>query len=351
MIYFTIWTEKIPQKGEDAPPSLLLNAEEDTVLLAVYDGLGGAGATMYPVSCQHQEAPVHYSGAYIAANLAKRVHENFFAECESLQDFERYEADLLQKKLQEAFQYEAAQLQIVPSKLKSKLIKTLPTTLAAVLLRIEAAEEMAQNRYHLRCLWAGDSRIYALSKKGMHQLTQDDLHQAPDALENLLQDGTISNCLHADGHFVLHQQDYRFEEPLILLAASDGCFNYLLSPPHFEYLIVNALYQYQVQSVADWKEAVLGKLQAVAGDDCSLSLLTLGFGDDLEVLKAYFINRFRFLKWSFIDPLDKIEARLQALKEEAARLKSAEEALQNEKNALRSHLWELYKESDFPEKI
>lgn len=351
MIHFTIWTEKIPQKGEDAPPSLLFNEEEDRALLAVYDGLGGAGATTYPVHCQHQEAPVYYSGAYIAANLAKRVQENFFAECEELQDFERFEAGLLQKHLQEAFQYEATQLQISPSKLKSKLIKTLPTTLAAVLLRIEAAEEMAQNRYHLRCLWAGDSRIYALSKKGMHQLTQDDLYQAPDALENLLQDGTISNCLHADGHFILHQHDYVLEEPIILLAASDGCFNYLLSPPHFEYLIISTLYEYGVRSAEEWKTAILAKLQAVAGDDCSMSLLTLGFGDDLEVLKEHFIHRFRFLKWSFIDPLDKIEARLQALKEEAARLKSAEEALQNEKNALRSHLWELYKESDFPEKI
>ncbi|NJK84072.1 MAG: hypothetical protein HC912_10005 [Saprospiraceae bacterium] len=96
MIYFTIWTEKIPHKGEDAPPSLLFNEEEDRALLAVYDGLGGAGATTYPVHCQHQEAPVYYSGAYIAAHLAKRVQENFFAECEELQDFERFETDLLQ---------------------------------------------------------------------------------------------------------------------------------------------------------------------------------------------------------------------------------------------------------------
>ncbi|NJL14320.1 MAG: hypothetical protein HC913_15805 [Microscillaceae bacterium] len=124
-MHFTIWTEKREGRGEDAPPTLWQKVPDQT-LLAVYDGMGGAGSKTYSISEANGQI-LQLSGAFLGARLARRSLEDFFAHTPmSLDSF----AEALGQRLREDLQLEAQQLDNSPSRLKSKLIKTLPSTLA-----------------------------------------------------------------------------------------------------------------------------------------------------------------------------------------------------------------------------
>src|SRR5437667_81453 len=71
-ISMTLCVEKKPNEGEDAEPILSLTT--NAALLAVFDGLGGAGGTRYNVNGTLR------TGAYIAARLARAVAAEFFSD-------------------------------------------------------------------------------------------------------------------------------------------------------------------------------------------------------------------------------------------------------------------------------
>ncbi len=73
------------------------------------------------------------------------------------------------------------------SRLKSRLIKTLPTTLAICWYDL--------SRHEFTAVWAGDSRIYYFHHDiGLQQVTTDDLKSNADALENLTQDSPMARA-------------------------------------------------------------------------------------------------------------------------------------------------------------
>jgi serine/threonine protein phosphatase PrpC len=282
----TLWAEKIAGKGEDAFPASLIDEENGTGIIAVADGLGGAGSTPYEIGEKV------FSGAYLASRLAIQIAEQTFVE--ENPDLENF-IQKLQNNLLLGFQLKIAQLDDRRSKLRTRLIKRLPTTLAGVVFKVQEGATMAENVYQTEVFWAGDSRVYVLKKSGLQQISQDNLTQDLDAFENLLQDAPISNCINAEGDFQLFSKKSIFNEPIVLIAATDGCFGYLPTPLHFEYYLLATLHHLQICTLEMWQQALLWAFEANAGDDISLALVTLGFAS-FEELKFATIDRFVSLK-------------------------------------------------------
>jgi len=299
MLFFTLWTEKIAEKGEDAPPTLLIDEEAGTGILAVYDGLGGAGSRPYQIGSKT------FSGAYLASRLAMQVAEQTFVSKHypfiehTNSDSQDFFSNFLEKYLKTAFQLKIAQLDQQRSKLRSKLIKRLPTTIAGITFTIEEGRTMQENHYYTESFWAGDSRVYVWLPSGLKQISQDNLSENLDAQENLQQDAPISNCINADDDFTLYSKKITFKEPIVLITATDGTFGYLPSPAHFEYYLLATLHHPSTCTAEDWKNILTLALENVTGDDMSLCLLTLGY-KNLEYLKYASINRLIELKNKFI---------------------------------------------------
>src|SRR5262249_49955175 len=116
--------------------------------------------------------------------------------------------------------------------LRSKLIRTLPTTLAV--------GRYGRTDAGLRCeaIWAGDSRVYLLTPAGgLHQLPEADLRSGGDGRETLERASPLNNLVCASSPFVLHTRMVAVAGPAVLLAATDGCFGYVSTPLHFEHLL------------------------------------------------------------------------------------------------------------------
>lgn len=302
MLSFTLWTEKIAEKGEDAPPTLLLDEELGTGILAVYDGLGGAGSTPYQIGNKT------FSGAYLASRLAMQVAEQTFVSKHSPfieiaptneQGFCDSYSNFLEKYLKTAFQLKIAQLDQQRSKLRSKLIKRLPTTIAGITFSIDEGETMRENIYYTESFWAGDSRVYVWLPSGLKQISEDNLTEKLDAQENLEQDAPISNCVSADDDFDVFSKRLTFQQPIVLITATDGTFGYLPTPAHFEYYLLATLHHPLTCTTEDWKNILTLALENVTGDDMSLCVLTLGY-KNLEHLKFVSNSRLMELKNEFI---------------------------------------------------
>ena len=72
--------------------------------------------------------------------------------------------------------------------------------------------------------------------------------------------------------------------PTIILAATDGCFGYYPTPMHFEYIINDCLQK--AKDEKDWGELMKEEILKVTGDDCSLSLVGVGYGSFPELKKV-----------------------------------------------------------------
>jgi len=138
-------------------------------------------------------------------------------------------------------------------------------------------------------LWAGDSRVYLLTPRdGLQQVTTDDLKTGGDALENLVEDSPMSNCLSADADFIIHQRTLPIQPPFVVFAASDGCFGYVSTPLHFEHLLLSAMNQ--AQSMDDWRTKLSEQIDAVAEDDSTLAGAIAGWSG-FSAMKADFVDR------------------------------------------------------------
>lgn len=278
------WTEKRVALGEDALPTLEIG-DDGTLLMAVYDGLGGAGSTLYTVG------QASFSGAYLASRCAKATTEAYYKlwDCDSEESF----AEGLEIALKHNFEAYRQELNAPISRLRSKLIKTLPTTIAGVLI------EVGEVSIETTTFWAGDSRCYFLQLDGLKQISTDDLAGKPDALQNLRLDATITNCVHAEGAFELNSRMHLIDEPVVFLVATDGCFGYVETPMHFEYILLDTLMQSHYD-MEDWAEKLRERLLVLTGDDMSLAVVAWGF-ESLEAIKSYFIPRLEILKRDFVE--------------------------------------------------
>lgn len=228
---FSFQKEIKPGFCEDAPP-----VATDRYAI-VCDGLGGAGHTKHLLPDEENPGTVtERTSAYLGSRIVAERVERFFAEHweewagpEQTPEIGVY-AGQLKEALDRAIQDCVEKMRIrIPV---GKTIKIFPTTLAsAVFLPCEEGLTVA-------AVWAGDSRVYLLTpSKGLRLLSLDDADGAAESMNS----GTVmTNCVYA-GSFFLNYCVYTLREPGLVFCCSDGCFDYLRSPLHLEWLLLHTI--------------------------------------------------------------------------------------------------------------
>lgn len=326
VIKISVNIEKIPGRGEDAEPILSIS-QNNGGFIGVFDGLGGAGGVAY----DHNGTV--YSGAYHASRIARQVvlerFANFQDQIEAGDEvFAQQLADTLREVLLDELKKKIAQLDKNPTKLKSALIRRLPTTLTLMCFM------PTKDFLHCLTIWAGDSRGYLLvPTRGLQQITRDDLKSEGDALDNLTEDSPLSNFVNADVDFELHSQFHKVSKPTILFVATDGCFGYLPTPMHFEYFLLRTLSE--AKDELDWQQRLTDGFAQFAGDDVSMALVAVGWSSFNELKKCFSVRR-KALSEQYLKPLDHIDIAI-------AEHKSELEKLADSQVDLRKQVWNRYR--------
>jgi len=308
-ISFAFNLGKIRDQGEDSDP--ILRDGPDLGLLGVFDGMGGAGGTVY-------ETPEgRRTGAYLASRIARDVVEQRMLDLLE-PDWHlngKAAARNLQHSIQQALKQRLQELNPAPSSLRSRLIRALPTTMALVALqRIQPGGPTWAGHV----FWAGDSRAYVFESRGASQLSTDDLRDPGDALANLRRDSVVSNALSADTEFHINYRRVELRSPFLVVCATDGCFGYVRTPMHFEYLVLSHLLE--ARNTEAWSSALQAEIAAVTGDDAAMS--TLGVGADLKEFQKLFAPRVGELASDFIEPLDELSDAVTRAEQELRALQS-----------------------------
>ncbi|MFE9703546.1 serine/threonine protein phosphatase [Streptomyces sp. NPDC005930] len=272
-----VWTERRPGHGEDAEPLATHHRPTAGGLLAVFDGSGGSGAA----PAWRGPDGVTHTGAWAGARVARLATECWFQRvAASGEAGDPAHLELCLRTVLRASPTGA------PSKITGSMRRILPTTLAAVRYRSH------DGGVRWQALWAGDSRSYALLPlTGLHVLTRDDTRE-DDALAQLRQDPPMTNVICADRDFTLSAHHGEFQEPCVLLAATDGFFGYVHTPAQFECVLLDTLGR--ARDMDDWADLLRRAVMPATGDDASLSLAALGFGD-FGRLRAAFAERHALL--------------------------------------------------------
>jgi hypothetical protein len=329
--------------GEDAKPLCYFYSPANG-LLGAFDGLGGAGGETIRLPDGSER-----TGAWLASRLVRQVVRKVWADLippmmmfsasgdsgaygqfagapapRPPADFTAVLKDAIQ---QELIRYAAELGAGTGGRLKSRLIRTLPTTMALCWFDLDASQ--------LTAIWAGDSRVYYLRPDiGLQQVTTDDLKSGADALENLTQDSPMSNCISASTDFVLHERQLELHSPAILLAASDGCFGYLPTPLHFEYLLLRTMHK--AADIDDWQRILHTQFERVSSDDSTLSAALIGW-PDFGSCQQDFTARYR-----------RCEELIRANGAYHERVDFARQGLDQAREALAVHtrdLWEEYRKT------
>jgi serine/threonine protein phosphatase PrpC len=315
---------KIAGEGEDSDP--ILRDGRELGLVAVFDGMGGAGGTVY----ETPDGP--RTGAYLASRVARDVVEQRMVallDPDWNLDGPATAADL-QRSVRAALQERLAELRAPASGLRSRLLRALPTTMAVVALQ---RRERDGDRWFCHLFWAGDSRAYVFEPDGgAQQLTVDDIRDHGDAMANLREDSVVSNAVSADTDFVVHHRKVELTAPFLVIAATDGCFGYVPSPMHFEHLVLAALRD--APDTDSWSAALQAGVSAVTGDDAAMA--TLGVGADHDTFRELFARRTAELEERWITPLDDLDADLREHERKLDELRRARRERQ-------AQLWAAYK--------
>lgn len=296
---FHFMTEKREGFGEDSDPLYII--KDNFYAVGVFDGMGGSGAAI----CKSDYGDSH-TQAYVASRIIKESVEK------SIQD-SSVPQEISHEKIKEITENRMRQEQTTyPAKktaLKSKLVREYPTTLAVV-----TALQEDDGSFLIKSYWAGDSRNYLWNEDGFFQLSQDDLNENLDPLENLQKDAALSNCICADRPYHINKKEIKSEKKIIILSASDGCFNYFETPMHFQKVLLDTLRQAHTKE--EWGDLCKIEIQKLTGDDTSLSLVGVGF-ENFEDLK----DTFEKTKIKECEKIDQIEKTIENLSKEIMQLK------------------------------
>ena len=312
---------KLEGAGEDADPISLFDKSSGIGLVCVFDGLGGAGSRIY----KDRNGEEH-TAAYIASRVVRKIiqniyvekiesrqsdtalkkqfsrqnnqegdlHENIFSDMEEVRNEANSEETLSTTNVREFIK--EFLVEIKPDNLVAglkqmtkgyisknesafdSLSSEFPTTMAGCVYYIDKEKELLE----LNCFWAGDSRVYLFDVDKMHFLTTDDA-DAPDgdpfSPENM--DLKMSQCICLDKPFTIHFDSmvttYSAEKPLLLMAATDGCFGYFRNPILFEKMVRESLLCDNSEQWANkTKQAIIDNGRH---DDLSMASVIVGTGD------------------------------------------------------------------------
>ena len=315
---------KVPGEGEDSDP--IVRDGRELGLVAVFDGMGGAGGTVY----ETPDGP--RTGAYLASRVARDVVEDrmlALLDPEWNLDGPAAARDL-KRSVKRALADTLAGLNAPTSGLRSRLLRALPTTMALMALQ---RREPRKGCWAGHVFWSGDSRVYVFDPAtGAHQLTRDDLRDPGDALVNLRQDSVVSNAMSADIDFVVHHHQVELTAPFLAVAATDGCFGYLRTPIHFEHLVLASLQD--STGAGSWSRLLQQRIAAITGDDAAMAVL--GIGADHGEFRQLFATRTAQIEQRCVVPLDELETEVGRAEQAVAEARSRHAALQ-------TSLWAAYK--------
>ncbi|HEU5470842.1 MAG TPA: protein phosphatase 2C domain-containing protein [Actinophytocola sp.] len=256
-----VWTERNPGHGEDADPLVLFRRSSGRGLIAVFDGVGGAGRSV----AGRTSAGVDRTQAWVASRRVRALTEEWFVGNST--------ATILREHIAGRLAHEDDGR----GRVRGSMHREFPTTLAGLEFRMTGAEVSWD------VLWAGDSRCYVAEPElGLQQLSRDDT-QSADALELLVQDPPMTNMVSADRRFELNHWRGRAPLPCLLIGATDGFFGYLDAPALFEHLLWKTLLS--AQDIMHWSALLAERVSGYTGDDASLAIVALGFPhfNDLRV--------------------------------------------------------------------
>ncbi|WP_243794347.1 protein phosphatase 2C domain-containing protein [Saccharopolyspora gloriosae] len=279
-----VWTEKAADKGEDAEPLVLHDRSQDTGLLAVFDGVGGAGAGVGRTA-----QGIERSNAWVGSRVARGLAEDWFATTG------RHDSPEAEHSLDRHLARRLGELRGARrGRISGSMRRDLPTTAAAVHYAVRAGEVVWE------VLWAGDSRCYVLeSGRGLQQLSRDDT-ESDDALTLLTQDPPMTNMVCANRPFTIHSVPGRAATPCLLVCATDGFFGYLDTPAEFEFVLLDALAN--AGDVGEWSALLASSVSSYTGDDASIAVVALGY-DRFDELRAAFARRRRELLTGHVKPV------------------------------------------------
>jgi serine/threonine protein phosphatase PrpC len=244
------------KSAEDAPPLFIVSSDRQRYAIGVFDGMGGSGSALY------EENEETHTGAYLASREAKNAVEQFFNTRFDAGNFSftANDIELLKENIIEKLKEKLDKQQYEKSNIKSSLIRTFPTTMAVGLISVSNATAK------IKTLWAGDSRVYCLSaKKGLVQLTKDDLQVENDPFQNIKNDSRLSNMLNLDNNFSINFKESEEKIPAVFFAATDGCFQFFSTPMHVEHMLLQTLQE--ANSMDEWKQKISEILKNISGDD------------------------------------------------------------------------------------
>jgi hypothetical protein len=315
---------KVPGQGEDSDP--IVRDGRELGLVAVFDGMGGAGGTVY----ETPDGP--RTGAYLASRIARDVvEERMLALLDPEWNLDGPAAARdLRRSVKRALTDTLAGLNAPTSGLRSRLLRALPTTMALMALQLR---EPRRGRWAGHVFWSGDSRVYVFDPAtGAHQLTRDDLRDRGDALVNLRQDSVVSNAMSADTDFVVHHHQVELTAPFLAVAATDGCFGYVRTPIHFEHLVLASLQD--STEPRSWSRLLQQRIAAITGDDAAMAVL--GVGADHGEFRQLFAARTAEIEQRCVVPLDELES-------EVGRAEQAVAEARRRHAAVQTSLWAAYK--------
>ncbi len=315
---------KVPGRGEDSDP--IVRDGRELGLVAVFDGMGGAGGTVY----ETPDGP--RTGAYLASRVARDVvEERMLALLDPEWNLDGPTAARdLRRSVKRALADTLTELNAPASGLRSRLLRALPTTMALMALQ---RREPREGHWAGHVFWSGDSRVYVFDPAtGAHQLSRDDLRDQGDALANLRQDSVVSNAMSADVDFVVHHHQVELAAPFLAVAATDGCFGYLRTPIHFEHLVLASLRD--STEAGSWSRLLQQRIAVITGDDAAMAVL--GVGADHGEFRQLFAVRTAEIEQRCVVPLDERES-------EVVRAEQAVAEARRRQAALQTSLWAAYK--------
>ena len=274
--FFVVHGEKIEQKGED---SFLISVNERAGLAGVFDGCGGSGAKIYKMFGEK-------TGAFIASRVLSEVTGSWFdSSWDEKEQIYRISGATLKNAI-DARLAGLKQKSGTGTMLKGSMTKEFPSTLAAAIVQPGGKGLLAD------FLCSGDSRVYVLDEQGLKQVSVDDL-PVTDAMENLRQDAGMNNVVSASHPYQINVRKLKLDQPCIIFAATDGCFGYLRTPMEFEKLLLSTLLS--SESIVQWQNALDEQFRNIAGDDYTMSLMSVGYGS-FRKLKESCEKRYRYME-------------------------------------------------------
>ncbi len=262
--------------------------------------MGGAGGTVY----ETPDGP--RTGAYLASRVARDVVERADARpARAGLEPQRRERRrrICTARCSEALVERLDELKAPPSGLRSRLLRALPTTMAA-----GCAATYATGRIDLglpRALGRGFSGVRVRAGTARASSRTDDLRDPGDAWTNLRRDSVVSNAMSADTEFHVSYRKVELQAPF-LVVVRDGrllrlrAVTHALRAPGAEPPV-----RRRAASTAG-RRSLQEEITAVTGDDAAMSML--GVGADLKEFQALFAPRVEELERQFIAPLDELRS-------------------------------------------